>query len=111
MGPLSKVFEMLPAGLTGRMTSKDIESTQERLRQFRVIMDSMTEEEMGNPSIIKQSRVRRIARGAGVETRDVKGLLKQYNQSRKAIKGMTSNRKMRRALMKQFEGMDLGGGE
>jgi len=111
MGPLSKVFEMLPAGLTGRMSSQDIESTQERLRQFRVIMDSMTEEEMENPSLIKQSRVKRIARGAGVETRDVKGLLKQYNQSRKAIKGMTSNRKMRRALMKQFEGMDLGGGE
>ncbi len=111
MGPLSKVFEMLPAGLTGRLSSSDIESTQERLRQFRVIMDSMTEEELDNPSIIKSSRVRRIAFGAGVEPRDVKGLLKQYNQSRKAIKGMTSNRKMRRTLMKQFEGLDMGGGE
>jgi signal recognition particle subunit SRP54 len=111
MGPLSKVFEMLPAGLTGRMSSHDIENTQERLRQFRVIMDSMTEEELDNPSIIKSSRVRRIALGAGVEPRDVKGLLKQYNQSRKAIKGMTSNRKMRRTLMKQFEGLDMGGGE
>jgi signal recognition particle subunit SRP54 len=111
MGPLSKVFEMLPAGLTGRMSSSDIESTQERLKQFRVIMDSMTEEELDNPSLIKSSRVRRIALGAGVEPRDVKGLLKQYNQSRKAIKGMTSNRKMRRALMKQFEGLDMGGGE
>ena len=109
MGPLSKVFEMLPAQFTGRMSSKDIETTQERLRQFRVIMDSMTEEELENPSVIKSSRVHRIANGAGVEPRDVKMLLKQYNQSRKAIKGMTSNRKMRRALMKQFEGVDLGG--
>ena len=109
MGPLSKVFEMLPAQFTGRMSSKDIETTQERLRQFRVIMDSMTEEELENPSVIKSSRVQRIAKGAGVEPRDVKLLLKQYNQSRKAIKGMTSNRKMRRALMKQFEGVDMGG--
>jgi len=109
MGPLSKVFEMLPAQFTGRMSSKDIETTQERLRQFRVIMDSMTEEELENPSVIKSSRVQRIAKGAGVEPRDVKMLLKQYNQSRKAIKGMTSNRKMRRALMKQFEGVDMGG--
>ena len=107
MGPLSKVFEMLPAGLTGRMGVGDIENTQERLKIFRVIMDSMTENEMNNPQIIKSSRVKRIAKGAGVEPKDVKGLLKQYNQSRKAIKGMTSNRKMRRALMKQFEGMDL----
>jgi signal recognition particle subunit SRP54 len=109
MGPLSKVFEMLPAQFTGRMSSKDIETTQERLRQFRVIMDSMTEEELENPAVIKASRVHRIANGAGVEPRDVKMLLKQYKQSRKAIKGMTSNRKMRRALMKQFEGVDLGG--
>jgi signal recognition particle subunit SRP54 len=107
MGPLSKVFDMLPAGLTGRMGAGDIEVTAARLKTFRVIMDSMTEEEMNNPQIIKSSRVKRIALGAGVEPRDVKGLLKQYNQSRKAIKGMTSNRKMRRTLMKQFEGMDL----
>ncbi len=108
MGPLSKIFDMLPAGLTGRMSQGDIENTQERLKQFRVIMESMTDEELDKPQIIKSSRVKRIAKGAGVEPKDVKGLLKQYNQSRKAIKGMTSNRKMRRALMKQFEGLDMG---
>ena len=108
MGPLSKIFDMLPTGMTGRMSSGDIEMTQVRLRQFRVIMDSMTDEELDNPGVIKSSRVKRIAKGAGVEPKDVKGLLKQYNQSRKAIKGMTSNRKMRRTLMKQFEGFDLG---
>ena len=108
MGPLSKLFDMLPASMTGRMSSDDIESTQTRLKLFRTIMDSMTEEEMGSPQIIKSSRVRRIARGAGVEPKDVKGLLKQYNQSRKAIKGMTSNRKMRRALMQQMDGLDIG---
>jgi signal recognition particle subunit SRP54 len=108
MGPLQKVFDMLPAGLTGKMGAGDIENTQERLKVFRTVMDSMTDEEMENPQVIKSSRVKRIARGAGVEPKEVKGLLKQYNQSRKAIKGMTSNRKMRRALMKQFEGFDMG---
>jgi signal recognition particle subunit SRP54 len=99
---------MLPASMTGRMSSEDIESTQTRLRLFRTIMDSMTDDELDTPNVIKSSRVKRIARGAGVEPRDVKGLLKQYNQSRKAIKGMTSNRKMRRALMQQMDGLDLG---
>jgi signal recognition particle subunit SRP54 len=99
---------MLPAGMTGRMGAGDIEMTQARLKTFRNIMDSMTEEEMENPQIIKSSRVKRIALGAGVQPKEVKGLLKQYNQSRKAIKGMTSNRKMRRALMKQLEGFDMG---
>jgi len=108
MGPLSKLFDMLPASMTGRMSSDDIENTQARLKTFRTVMDSMTDEELDNPQVIKSSRVKRIAKGAGVEPRDVKGLLKQYNQSRKAIKGMTSNRKMRRTLMKQMEGFDLG---
>ncbi len=108
MGPLSKIFDMLPSAMTGRMSQGDIEMTQERLKMFRVIMQSMTDEELDHPRIIKSSRVKRIAKGAGVEPREVKGLLKQYNQSRKAIKGMTSNRKMRKALMKQFEGIDMG---
>jgi len=108
MGPLSKIFDMLPSGMTGRMSQGDIEMTADRLQKFRVIMQSMTDEELDSPRVIKSSRVKRIAKGAGVEPKDVKGLLKQYNQSRKAIKGMTSNRKMRKALMKQFEGFDMG---
>ena len=108
MGPLSKIFDMLPSGMTGRMSKGDIEMTADRLKMFRVIMQSMTDEELDHPRVIKSSRVKRIAKGAGVEPKEVKGLLKQYNQSRKAIKGMTSNRKMRKALMKQFEGFDMG---
>ncbi len=108
MGPLSKIFDMLPSAMTGRMSQGDIEMTAVRLKMFRVIMQSMNDDELDHPRIIKSSRVKRIAKGAGVEPKEVKGLLKQYNQSRKAIKGMTSNRKMRKALMKQFEGFDMG---
>ena len=51
-------------------------------------MSSMTQEEMENPRIIKQSRIQRIARGAGVEEKDIKELLKYYNNSKKAMKGI-----------------------
>ncbi|HDM67336.1 MAG TPA: signal recognition particle protein [Thermoplasmatales archaeon] len=103
MGPLSKIAEMLPIGLSGRLKQVDMNSTQERLKKFRVIMDSMTEEELENPDIIKASRVKRIARGAGVENRDVKELLRYYNMTKKMIKGFTGNRKMRKTLMKQLQ--------
>jgi len=59
---------------------------------------------MTDPRLLKSSRILRIARGAGVTTQDVKELLKQYEASQKAIKGFTSDRKMRRQLMKQFGG-------
>jgi signal recognition particle subunit SRP54 len=67
-------------------------------------MDSMTDYELGNPKEIKSSRVSRIARGSGTSPKDVRELLKQYNNSRKAMKGFMGNRKMRRQLMKQMKG-------
>jgi signal recognition particle subunit SRP54 len=109
MGPLSKLASMLP-GLSDRLKEQDMEATQERLRRFRVIMDSMTDEELENPKVLKSSRVVRIARGSGTTTKDVRELLKQYNMSRKAMKGMLGDRKVRRQLMKQLKDVDISKG-
>jgi signal recognition particle subunit SRP54 len=106
MGPLKKLAAMLP-GFGDRVADQDMEATQEKLARFKVIMDSMTEFELENPREIKSSRVSRIARGSGTSPRQVRELLKQYNMSRKAVKGIMGNRKMRRQLMKQFKGADL----
>ncbi len=106
MGPLKKIASMLP-GLGDKLQDQDMEATQERLARFRVIMDSMTNEELENPKIIKSSRVTRISRGSGTTTKQVRELLRQYEMSRKAIKGFMGNRKMRRQLMKQFKNADL----
>ena len=100
MGPLNKIMDLLPFG--GKMKDEDVYAAQQRLKKFKVIMDSMTKKELENPSIIKASRIKRIARGAGVETRDVKELLKQYNISKKMMKNF-SNKKMQRKLMQQFK--------
>lgn len=103
MGPLNKISELLPGGFAGKMKNVDMDDTQNRLKQFRIIMDSMTKEEMENPQIIKASRVKRIARGSGVENKDVKELIKYYNMTKKMMKGFSSNRKMRKNLMKQLQ--------
>jgi len=110
MGPLKKLASLLP-GLGDRLQEQDMEATQERLARFRVIMDSMTNEELENPKLIKSSRVTRIARGSGTSPKQVRELLKQYDMSRKAIKGFMGNRKMRRQLMKQLKGADLAAKE
>ncbi len=56
-----------------------------------------------------EHRVLRIARGSGTHPKDVKEMLRHYNMSRKALKGIAGNRKMRKQLMKQLEasGMNL----
>ena len=103
MGPLSKIAEMLPGGFAGKVKDINMDDTQNKLKKFRIIMDSMTEEEMNDPNIIRASRIKRIARGAGVENRHVKELLKYYNMTKRMMKGFSSNRKMRKGLMKQLQ--------
>ncbi|OGS64349.1 MAG: signal recognition particle [Euryarchaeota archaeon RBG_19FT_COMBO_69_17] len=109
MGPMQRIASLIP-GVAGKVQDGEMENTQAKLRRFRVIMDSMTDEEMTDPKSVKASRVQRIARGAGVAPRDVKELLRHYEMSRKAIKGFAGNRKMRRQLLKQLadSGVDLG---
>ncbi|HUW43273.1 MAG TPA: signal recognition particle protein Srp19, partial [Thermoplasmata archaeon] len=109
VGPLEKVAQMIP-GFTGKVSEKDLEASQERLKKWKVIMDSMTEEELDDPKAIKSSRVIRISRGSGTTPKDVRELLKQYNNSKKAIKGFMGNRKMRRQLMKQMKMDEAPGG-
>lgn len=103
MGSLSKVAEMLPGGLASKAKNVDMAKTENQLKMFKIIMNSMTDEEMNDPNIVRASRIKRIARGAGVENRNVKELLKYYNMMKRMMKGFSSNRKMRKNLMKQLD--------
>jgi len=105
MGSLRKLKEMLPGGLVpanAKIKDEDMETTEVRLQKFRVIMDSMTDEEMDDPNLIRASRIKRIARGAGVENKNVKELLKYYNMTKKMMKGFSSTRDQKR-LMKRLK--------
>ena len=101
MGPLKKIMSLIP-GMSKMEDKIDYDESQAKLAKFKYIMDSMTEEEQEDPSIIKASRVQRIAMGSGTSVQEVRELLKQFNQSKKAIKGMRGNRKMRKQIMRQM---------
>ncbi len=105
MGSLKKVTEMLPGGFPGKGKLKDdqMHGTEQKMEKFRSIMDSMTDEEMNDPNIIRSSRIKRIAKGAGVENKNVKELLKYYKVMKRTMKGLSGNRKMRKNLMKQLQ--------
>jgi signal recognition particle subunit SRP54 len=103
MGPLSRVAEMLPGGMSGKLKNVDMDDTANKLKKFRIIIDSMTGEEKENPEMIQASRIKRIARGAGVENKDVKEVLRYYNMTKRMMKGFSSDRKMRRNLMRQLD--------
>ncbi len=114
IGTLDKVLSHLPDTMFGGMGSMSVaqkKQMQSNLERFRVVMDSMTQEEKDNPLILKSSRIRRIARGSGSDEKTVKELLTQWNKSRKMMKGIRGDRKMRRQMqsMLNFD-EDLGMG-
>jgi len=92
MGPMQQVMNMLP-GMGNKLPKNASQVTEEKLGKYKILMDSMTEQELTHPEIIKQSRVKRIARGSGMRNEDVKELLKYYQVTKKAIKGF-GKRKM-----------------
>ena len=87
MGPMQQVLNMIP-GMGNKISKEASKMTEDKVESYKTIMSSMTVEEMENPKIIKQSRVRRIARGSGVAESDVKDLLKYYNNTKKTMKGI-----------------------
>lgn len=84
MGPLNKVAEML--GLSVKIPKEMLETGQEKMDSFKVIIDSMTEKERLDPEILNRGRVERIAKGAGVSVNDVRELIKQFKQMKKMFK-------------------------
>ncbi len=106
-GIMQKIVYALPFFKMGDIDKNVVEESEEKLRRYRIIMDSMTYEELENPEIIKASRIRRIARGSGKSEQEVRALLKEYNRMKKTMKQMRGNRKLMRALRKQMKGGDF----
>jgi len=106
MGPLSKVLEMLPMGVD--IPKDQMQLSEDRIKKFTTIMDSMTQEELENPDIISGSRVKRIAKGAGVSVEDVRMLLKQYNMSKKMMKQVGKNKRSMNKMMRMLKGRVSG---
>jgi signal recognition particle subunit SRP54 len=114
MGPLDQVMDMIPGmggGMMDQLPDDAMDVTQDRMRSFDVIMDSMTEEELENPRIVGAERVRRIARGSGQEEDVVRELLQQHKMMERTLKqfqGMGDGDMQR--MMKKLQNQGGGGG-
>ncbi len=111
MGSMSKLLSFLPGigGLNLPMDKLNIQ--EENVEKFKVLMNSMTLEELENPKTLNRSRIERIAKGSGCSEGDVRLLIKQFNQMRSVIKKMKGGnlKKMMKKLgikdLKQLEGL------
>jgi len=105
MGPMKKVFEMLGAGA---IPEDLVNTSEEKMKMYKVMMDSMTEEELQNPDLIKGPRLKRVAKGSGRKESEVKELLKQFTTGKKMISKLKKGKmKGMQQMMKRFQGMKM----
>jgi signal recognition particle subunit SRP54 len=106
MGGLASLVDKLPAQLVGQLSPAQLQDDKQ-LRRIEGMIDSMTPRERTHPDIIKASRKRRIAAGAGVSVQEVNRLLNQFEQMQKMMKMMKGGNLARvmRNLKGAFPGM------
>jgi signal recognition particle subunit SRP54 len=78
LGSFSSLLKFLP-GFQGLKNQVDISSIEQEIQGFKVMIDSMTQQERLSESLLKNpSRIERIARGSGKKTADVLGFYKKF---------------------------------
>lgn len=80
----SMLMRFLPRGMKIPKEMKGM--TEQKVKAWRSVLDSMNREERNDISVMNQSRIRRVARGSGRSEREVRELLQQYKNSKKLVK-------------------------
>ena len=103
LGPMKQVMNMLPLGGMGMKVPDDAyKVTEDKLGNYRIVMDSMTEEELLNPRVIGSARIKRIARGSGNGPEVVRELLKYHKMMQTAMKGFRGGKFNMNKMMKKM---------
>jgi signal recognition particle subunit SRP54 len=105
MGPLNKIIEMIPGFSQLKLPKELLEVQEEKLEKWGFLMNSMTKEELEKPDIISGSRIERISNGSGVNSKEVRELVKQYKQSKKIMKMLKGKERNIEKLIKRFSGL------
>jgi signal recognition particle subunit SRP54 len=103
MGGLASLMDKLPSQLTARASGADLGRAERDVRRMEGIICSMTRAERRKPELIKASRKRRIAAGAGVQVQEVNRLLNQFEQMQGMMKKMKGGGLMK--MMKRMGGL------
>jgi signal recognition particle subunit SRP54 len=105
MGGMSAMMDKLPAQLS--RAAQSVKMDDKVIGRTEGVINAMTAQERAKPEILKASRKRRIAAGAGVSVQEVNRLLAQFEQTQKMMKMMSKvgMAKMMRGLKGMLPGM------
>ena len=110
MGGITSMMDKLPAQFAQAASHLPAGGEDKMVRRIEGIINSMTPGERSKPELIKASRKRRIAAGAGVQVQEVNRLLKQFEQSRQLMKRFAGMGRKKSGRRKGFFGFCLSAG-
>jgi signal recognition particle subunit SRP54 len=99
-GVMEEMMQQLPFG-QDKLPGNIEDMTEGKIQRYSIMMNSMTDEEMKDPSIIKESRRGRIARGSGTSKEEISELVKHYEQTKNMVDQFDRSN-MKRGNMKQM---------
>jgi signal recognition particle subunit SRP54 len=112
MGGLAGLMDKLPTQMMGNKSANvgpaDMDRAERDMRRMEGIICSMTPLERRKPDLLKATRKRRVAAGAGVHVQEVNRLLNQFEQMRDMMKKMKGGGMLK--MMKRMGGMKGMGG-
>jgi signal recognition particle subunit SRP54 len=103
MGGLSSLMEKMPAAISAKAGQMDMGRAEKDIQRKQGIIHSMTPLERRKPELIKATRKRRIAAGAGVQVQEVNRMLKEFEQMQDMMKKMKGGGMMK--MMKRMGGL------
>src|SRR3990167_7131296 len=108
IGSFEKIKSLIPGLGKAKIPEGTLEKQETKISKWQHIIKSMTKEEKENPEIFgpkgvssgekENSRIARVAQGAGVNNSDVRGLLKQYKMLKEMLKGGIENMDMSKGM-------------
>ena len=108
MGGLASLMEKMPSQIAAKASGTDLSKVERDMLRKQGIIHSMTPKERSKPELIKATRKRRIASGAGVQVQDVNRMLKEFEQMQQMMKQMKGGGLMK--MMKRLGGLKGMGG-
>ena len=107
MGSIQDLAGMLPGVDAKALAGASVD--EKALARTEAIILSMTPQERDNPSLLNNSRKKRIAAGSGTQVVDINRLLKQFEMMQQMTRQMTGGRMKKMAKMGRFGGGKKGG--
>jgi signal recognition particle subunit SRP54 len=96
-------MDKLPAQFQQAASGANMDNAEKQMRRMEGIINSMTPLERAKPDLIKASRKRRIATGAGVQIQEVNRMLAQFDQMQSMMKKLKGGGMMK--MMRGIKGM------